>query len=264
MAFKRPARIALSIFNVIGFLATAIVNALANTLPINGNTTGALSDKYPNLFVPAGLTFSIWGVIYALLAIFSVYQIIITFKKDAPNAAILDKINVWFVLASIFNVGWIFAWHYEIIYLSLIFMVLLFVCLLMIYLKLKIGISDANRGEKVFVHIPFSVYIGWITIATIANVTALLVDLGWKGFGLNDQFWTVLVILVGIIITLAMLFFRNDVFYSLVVDWAILGIMLKRLSSERSAELVIVITIVGISIITIGVIYQLIRRRRLY
>jgi len=264
LAFKRNTRIVLAIFNLIGFLATAIVNALANTLPINNNTTGALSDMYPNLFVPAGLTFSVWGVIYALLAIFSVYQLILAFKKDSPNSAIIDKISFWFILASLFNIGWIFSWHYELVGISLIFMVLLFICLLMVFLRLNIGKSNANTGEKVFSHIPFSVYIGWITIATIANVTALLVDLGWNGFGLNDQFWTVLVILVGIIITLAMLFLRNDVFYSLVVDWAIIGILIKRLQSSEPAQLVVIITIAGISAISIGVIYQLIRRRKLY
>jgi len=144
-------------------------------------------------------------------------------------------------------------------------MVLLLASLIAIYMRLNIGKSSANIFEKSLVHILFSVYMGWITIATIANATAALVYYEWNGFGLSEQFWAVLVISVGILIALAVLFSRNDIFYSLVVDWSILGILLKRLSDINTpAQSVIIVSIVGLAVITIGIIIQLIRRKKIY
>ena len=262
---KKTVKMLFSLLNLIGFLAMVIVNALAVMLPINNKTTAELSDKYPNLFVPSGLTFSIWGVIYVLLAFFIIFQTIFALKKDTGGKGFIQKIGILFFISSVLNVGWIFAWHYEMVPVSLVLMLLLLASLIAIYLRLNIGKSDSKRYEKIFVHVPFSVYLGWITIATIANITALLVSVNWNRFGINDQFWTVLVIVVGILIALAMLFRRNDIFYNLVVDWALLGILLKRLSDKNTpAQYVIITTIIGLVIITLGIIFQIIRRRRLY
>ena len=140
-------------------------------------------------------------------------------------------------------------------------MLLLLGSLITIYLRLRIGKSDSTRIEKYLVHLPFSVYLGWITIATIANVTALLVDVNWNTFGLGEQFWAVAVIIVGIAIALSILFTRKDIFYCLVVDWALLGILLKRLADSTPVQNVIVITVVGMVFISIGIITQIIRRK---
>ncbi len=194
------------ISSLVGFLGTVIVNGLANALPLNNKATSELSDQYPNLFVPAGLTFSIWGVIYILLAIFVIYGLIIAIKKNTQKSDFIENIGILFFISSLANVGWIFAWHYEILPLSLIIMLVLLGTLSTIYLRLRIGKSDSTRSEKYLAHLPFSVYLGWITIATIANVTALLVDVNWNIFGLGEQFWAVAVIIVGIAIALSVLF----------------------------------------------------------
>jgi hypothetical protein len=255
-------KLLLSILNLLGFLGTVIVNGLANALPINNNTTGELSDQYPNLFVPAGLTFSIWGLIYVLLAVFVVYQLVMVIKKDAQRSSFIERIGLLFFAASLANIAWIFAWHYEMVPLSLVIMLLLLGCLIAIYLRLNIGKSDSMKSEKYLVHLPFSIYLGWITIATIANVTALLVDIDWNTFGLGEQFWAVAVIAVGIAIALSILFTRKDIFYCLVVDWALLGILIKRLSVDTvPAQGVIITAIVGLVIISAAIIIQLIRRR---
>jgi hypothetical protein len=251
----------LSILNLIGFLGTIIVNGLANALPINNKTTGELSDQYPNLFVPAGLTFSIWGVIYILLAIFVIYGLIIAIRKDAQKSSFIENIGILFFISCLANIGWIFAWHYEIVPLSLVLMLILLATLISIYLKLRTGKSDSSRTEKYLVHLPFSVYLGWITIATIANVTALLVDINWDTFGLGEPFWAVAVIIVGIAIALSILFTRRDIYYCLVVDWALLGILLKRLADSTPVQSVIVTTIVGMALITVGIIAQLVRKK---
>jgi len=252
----------LSILNLLGFLGTVVVNALANVLPINNITTGALSDLYPNLFVPAGLTFAIWGLIYILLGIFVIYPLIPSVRRDPRKVDFVRRIGPLFFISCIANIGWIFAWHYQILPLSLIFMLILLGCLLFIYLRLNVGKSETTRAERYFAHLPFSVYLGWITIATIANVTALLVNINWNTWGLSEQFWAVAVIIVGIAIALSMLFTRKDIYYSLVVDWALLGILLKRLSvTTVPDQSVVIVTIVGLVLITGGVVAQLIRKQ---
>jgi hypothetical protein len=254
--------LSLSILNLLGFLGTVVVNALANILPINNKTTAYLSDQYPNLFVPAGLTFAIWGLIYVLLAIFVIYQLMPSIRRDAQKVDFVQKIGPLFFISCIANIGWIFAWHYEIVPLSLVLMLILLGCLIAIYLRLNIGKSEATKSGKYLVHLPFSVYLGWITIATIANVTALLVDINWGRWGFSEQFWAVAVIIVGLAIALSILFTRKDIYYCLVVDWALLGILLKQLSvTTAPAQSIVVVTIVGLVLITGGVIAQLIRKR---
>lgn len=259
---RNQAMLALSVLNLLGFIGTIVVNWLANALPINNRTTGELSDLYPNLFVPAGLTFSIWGIIYLLLAIFIAYQLMPSVRRNAEKGAFIQKIGLLFFVSCLANMGWIFAWHYEVVPLSLIIMLVLLGSLMAIYFRLRIGKSDAGRAEKYFVHLPFSVYLGWITIATIANVTAFLVDIGWDAFGLGEQFWAVAVIIVGIAIAVSVLLSRGDIYFCLVVDWALLGILLKRLSlPEVPAQGVIYAAIAGMVIITAGIIVQAARRR---
>jgi len=251
----------LSILNLIGFLGTVVVNGLANALPLNNKTTGELSDKYPNLFVPAGLTFSIWGVIYILLAIFVIYGLIISVKNNTQKTAFIENIGILFFISSLANIGWIFAWHYEILPLSLVLMLVILGSLITIYLRLRVGKSDSTLSERYMVHLPFSIYLGWITIATIANITALLVDINWNTFGLGEQFWAVAVITVGIAIALSVLFTRKDIFYCLVVDWALLGILLKRLADSTPVQSVIIISIIGMVLISTGIIAQIVRKR---
>jgi hypothetical protein len=262
---KKSAKITYSFLNFIGFLAVVLVNALAVILPINNHTTQELSDKYPNLFVPAGITFSIWGIIYLLLLLFTVDQFVVAFRRSSDEKGIFEKIGMLFFISCIFNIGWILAWHYEIVWLSLIIMALLLISLISIYIRLGIGRSQVRNSEKILVNIPFSVYLGWITIATIANVTAFLVKINWNKFGISDQLWTVIVIAVGVIITLATVFSRNDIFYCLVVIWALVGILLKRITDNSIPDqLVIIASSVGIAIVVLGIIVQLIRKKKIY
>jgi len=257
---KKQSHIVLSILNIIGFLGVVIVNGLANALPINNKATGELSDQYPNLFVPAGLTFSIWGLTYILLAVFVIYTLVRAIR-GSTGGSFIDRIGILFFLSCIANIGWIFAWHYEIVPLSLIIMLLLFGCLLAIYLRLGIGKKGPTAKQQYMVHFPFSVYLGWITIATIANVTALLVDLNWSRFGLSEQFWTIVVIVVGTAIALGILVRRQDIYYCLVVDWALLGILIKRLADPVPVQSVIIITIIGLVLITVGIVTQLAKKK---
>jgi hypothetical protein len=252
----------LSILNITGYLAVVTVNALANILPINGVTTGELSDRYPNLFVPAGITFSIWGLIYILLAIFVVYQLVSVLKRDPEGYEFTERTGIFFFVSCIANAGWIFAWHYTIVPLSLVLMLILLGSLITIYLRLGTGKRDTSKKEKYMVHLPFSIYLGWITVATIANVTAFQVDAGRTNAVPGEQFWAVLVIVVAIAIALAVLITRRDIFFALVVDWALLGILIKRLATTMIPVWSVVITsIAGLVIVTLGILIWLIRKK---
>jgi hypothetical protein len=248
--------------NIIGLIIALTVNALANLLPLNGKQTGALSDQYPNLFVPAGITFAIWGVIYILLVAFVAYQVSVLVKKKDEAETSIEKTGIIFFVSCLANAGWIFAWHYEMVPLSLIVMVVLLVSLIVLYLRLGVGKSRAGAAERYTVHLAASVYLGWISIATIANVTALLVFLEWDGFGIQAQVWTIAVIVVGIALAVTMLLARRDVFYPLVVDWALLGILLKRASENPSSVPGVIATVIaGMAIVTVSVAVQVARRK---
>ena len=216
------------ILNILAVIGTLFVNYLSNALPLNGKTAGQLSDEIPNLFVPAGLTFSIWGIIYILIILFAAYQARDLFSKKKIEMPFLKKTSYYFFLAGLANMGWIFAWHYQQVLLSLIIMLVLLFSLIKLYLNLEIGKEKIPRKERLFVQIPISVYLGWITVATIANITAFLVTINWDGFGISEVIWAMFVIIAALAITLIMLITRKDVAYSLVVVWALLGIYIKR------------------------------------
>ncbi len=229
---KNIKNILLAAGNSIAIIATIIVNALAVILPLNGKTTQELSDNIPNLFVPAGITFSIWSIIYLFLIIFMIYQIMVLFKKQQSDMGYLEKISGWFILASLANILWIILWHYEYVQFSLLAMLLLLVSLIITYIRLNIGLSKVPLKEKLAVHATISIYLGWISVATIANVTAVLVKADVGELFLGQAIWTILVIAVATLLAILMLFRRKDIAYSLVIIWAFVGIMIKRLNTD--------------------------------
>lgn len=224
----------ISIFVLVTYLAMIIVNGLANALPINGMITGDISDSYPNLFAPTGITFIIWGVIYLLLAAHTAYQLGFFRKKgEKVKTALLKEVGILFSISSLANVAWIFAWHYKNILLSLLVMLIILVCLMLIYVRINKETLTAN--EKVFIRLPFSVYFGWITVATIANATTLLVDkLGSPVnlLGISEVVWTVVILLIGLAIGAFTTFKNRDIPYGLVIVWAYIGILVKHLLAQ--------------------------------
>ena len=240
---ESKAKTTLQFANIAGFLGTIVVNYLANALPIAGKSTGELSDLYPNLFTPAGFTFAIWGVIYLLLTLFVIYQAkdIHKLNKDP----VVEKVGGWFFVTCLANMGWIFAWHYQAVGLSLVFMLILLVSLIFIYLRLDIGRARVTKMERYLVHLPFSVYLGWISVATIANVSAFLVGTGWNRWGLSEATWTVIVIIAGTVIALNGLRSRGDVFFSLVFVWAFIGIFVRRATVDVSPHPAVLLVLVA-------------------
>ena len=201
-------------------LITITVNGLANGLPLNGLNTGEISDRFQVYFVPAGYVFSIWGLIYLGLLAFTVYQAL----PAQRNNARLVKIGWAVVAANLANASWIFFWHYLLFPLSLLAMVTLLAALLFIYTRLEIGKSTATTLESWLVRVPFSIYLGWITVATIANTTDVLDYIKWGQFGFNDETWMVIILVVVTVIAWAMSLTRKDVAYLAVILWALAGI----------------------------------------
>ena len=249
--------IGLKILVALTFVGVIIVNTLANALPINGITTGQISDNYSNLFAPAGLTFSIWGVIYSLLALYTLYQFGL-FQKDAgkSNEETFRKVGKLFVINSIANILWILAWHYDYIALTVILMIVLLWTLISIanYLRTQ----NLSAKDKLFILAPFSIYFGWITVATIANITVYLVSIGWDGFGLVPQFWAIAIILTGAIIGILRFFKDKNLFYPAVFIWAYLGIYIKHSSPagwDRQYPAVMTTTLICIAVFIVSMYY---------
>jgi len=211
------------IIMILSLVLVLAVNFLANTLPINGVTTGEVSDQFPILFVPAGYVFSIWGLIYLALFGFAVYSVT---RRGLANKAI-DTITWWFVASNVFNAVWIFLWHFQLFLLTLIPIFGLLISLLGIYLKLKIGLENRSQIEKLLVAAPFSIYLGWATVAVVANVSQALYSVGWRGEPLSMPFWTVLMLGIASVLGILMIFLRKEVAYSLVLTWAFIGIWVK-------------------------------------
>lgn len=233
------------IINVIALIAVIYVNYLANALPINGKTTGELSNQYANLFVPAGLTFAIWGLIYLLLIIFIMIQFVPAYSSSATT-------GYWFLLTCVFNMSWIVAWHYEKITLSILIMLGLLVSLVVINQQLA---TEKQQLLKLI----FGVYLGWILIATVANTTAGLVSVQWGRFGFTEVTWTITLIIIGIVIAAFSMIRLENPYLVISVAWAFLGIVIKRSSDQPSIVLTAKIAMALVIAASIFTAYRMIR-----
>lgn len=209
---KKDLLIKLSV--TVSVVAMFVVNALADILPINGITTGELSDAIPTYFTPAGYAFSIWGLIYAGLVVYMISMFTNFTKEDRA-------IYPWVIASSLANIAWLFLWHYRLIYVSVIAMAILLASIIAIYTIL-------HKAKKVSIlkTLPFNLYLGWISVASIANIAAALYVANWNGFGISPQVWSAIMIIVVTVLAVYSIF-KKTYSYSLVILWAIIGILVK-------------------------------------
>jgi hypothetical protein len=239
--------------NLLTVVLALTVNVLASTLPLNGQNTGEISDRFQVYFVPAGYVFSIWGIIYIGWIAFTIFQ----FQPSQKESPRLRKLGYLFAIGNIANAAWLFCWHYNVFGLSVLVMLALLGLLIASYLRLDVNRTSVTRVEYWSVDTMFSVYLGWITVATVANITDWLYFVGWDGFGISAQVWAVIMLAIASLLGLAMAITRRDVGYLAVLVWAFIGIAAK----QTSAPMVVTSAWIAAVVMAGLVIFSLIRRR---
>lgn len=226
--------------NIAAFALVIVVNVLSNALPINGQSMPEISAMYPSLFTPAGFTFSIWGVIYLALAVFVVYQAL-PVQRDNRDIARISKL---FQINCAANAVWIFAWHYDLLALSVLIMLVILTTLILIYRKLL--------NSAALLRLPFSIYTGWITLATIANVSALQINSGFDDVLLTAVDWTLLKLAVSGAVGAILAIRYHDIAFTLVVAWAAYGIYVMQVDTAAVAGAAMTLSILGLMLAAIA------------
>ncbi len=231
----------------ISIISMIVVNILATTLPIGGVTTAEVSNRYFNYFVPAGYIFSIWGLIYIGLIAFGVFQSL----KQNRNNEMINNISLYVIINAFANAAWIFTWHFEILWLSVLLMIVILFTLLKIFMIVVVENRKVLSNKmNWFVRYPFTLYLGWISVATIANIAALLTSLNWSGFGISPIVWSVIMIVIASLIAIYLLLNYREFVFSFVIIWAILGIF-----NNQEPELIKGAVIALVSVITLMVVF---------
>lgn len=247
---KNP--ILLQFANIFFLILVLVMNIAATSLPLGGITTEEISDALPSYFTPAGYTFAIWGLIYTALIAFAIFQA----RPVERQRPFLAKIGWLFVISSIANSAWIAAWHFGYYTLSVILMVTLLLSLIAIYLRLNIGRVDPTLTwqDKLFYQVPFGLYLGWITVATIANIASVVNYLGWDGFGIAEPIWAMIMIATAVVVAAILLINRRNLAYAGVLVWALFGIRASAMTSGEPmlATFAVIAAIVIAGLATLG------------
>jgi hypothetical protein len=245
------------IVTILVTFVTIVVNGLANALPLNGQETGEISDRFDIYFVPAGYVFSIWGMIYLGLIAFSIYQALPA-QKDNP---LLNKIYPAYWISSLANIVWLFLWHYNVFSVTFIAMLIILASLIYIYLQISKAGSELDRNQKWVVKLPFSIYLGWISVATVANITQVLFYFEWGGWGIAPAVWAVIMLAVATLLGLLMLWRETDVPYTLVLVWAFIGIANSQADTALVANAAWAVSVILIlAIVAVLILKQLSKR----
>ncbi len=232
------------IFNLLALGFVLSVNYLANALPINGVTSGEVSDRFGVYFTPAGYVFAIWGLIYLGLIAFAIYQLLPRSRRSGN----IERISSWFVLSCVLNSAWIVAWHYLYIGVALGIIVLLLLNLAVIYRKLNQKRQGVPREEKIFVKAPFSIYLAWVSVATIANVFIFFDYMNWNDWLLGEGIWTGLLIGIATILALTFVKVYRDLLFGAVFVWAFIGISVQNNSGTLALQILPLVAAAGIVI----------------
>jgi hypothetical protein len=246
-----------AIFNTIGYIMVIAVNTMAGLNMLNGKSPADISEKYTNLFTPAPITFSIWGIIYLSLLGFIVYQLWLAFsgKHQEELETFMERLRAWWLFSCLANTCWLFAWHYELMPLSMLIMISLLVSLFAINMNFNIAVQKVSWPEKLFIHLPFSLYLGWICVATVANIAAFSVYLGGNGESIP---WTIFLILICTVAISLLVIKRKNITVGIVALWAFYGIILKR---QDTAMPVTIAAIAAIAVIVLASLIQLMNKR---
>ncbi len=219
--------------NLISLLIVLVINTMASVGGINGTNTGDISNSFDNKIVPANWTFAIWGLIYSLLLAYGIYQVLPATRDNAR----LNGIGPWFALSNLANGVWILSWHYRQWLLSMVAMIVILVCLLAAYVGMRRAGGRVTAATIGLIYLPFSVYTGWITVATVVNAAIIGITSGWAGFGLSPVTWAEIIVPVAALIALGFGLYQRDAAYMLVLVWALYGISSRQVGQGNISTL---------------------------
>lgn len=238
--------------NLVIFVLMVGLNYYAGYFEINGNTVGNVSDGIDSIFTPAGYVFSIWAIIYTGLGAFVIYAV----NKNQIDNKLINQVGPWFIINSLVNMAWLVVWLNELWWVSLVLMLAILATLIIVYLKLNAHLEEVSKKDFWFILAPFSVYLGWISVATIANTSVILVVNGITELGVNGTFWTVIMMVIAGLLSNLMLGLRRDWFFAWVVIWAEIGIAV-----ENPGNLPIAITAIAVGVVQVFVMWFLRKNR---
>ncbi|MEE4286518.1 MAG: hypothetical protein V2I31_10225 [Mariniphaga sp.] len=243
-------RISLLLINTLTLIFALVMNSLQGSEVFNGTTVGEVSAKYETLFTPAGYAFAIWGIIYLLLILFVTYQWFVWFKRKEDRE--LKQISWWFAVGNLANGLWVVAWLNEQMGLSVLLILILLFSLIQLTIRLRLEIWDAPLRIIAFVWWPVCIYLGWVIVATVANISVFLVSIGWQGGFLQEQVWTIIMIVAATTIYLLLIKTRNMREAAVVGIWALVAIAVKQW--QLNIEIVIAaLTASAILFVTVAV-----------
>jgi hypothetical protein len=236
---SKPASIR-QISTFIAILAAFGMNIWANVDPPNGLTIGAISQNiFKNVLItPASYAFAIWGLIYLGLIAFAVYQALPAQKSDA----LLSKIGYKLAIASVAQIIWVICFLDRQYGASMMAMICILCPLMAAYWSLPFK-TPISRWQRWLIKFPISIYLAWISVATIVNGAIALEASDWSGWGISPILWTVIMLLTAGLITHFVVLPRLDFVYAGVFVWAAMAIAIK------NSEIILISgTAIGLSI----------------
>jgi hypothetical protein len=231
----------LAILTIVAILGAIVINGLSNFFPVNGLSIGAIANTiFANVLItPANYAFAIWGVIYLGLIAFGVYQLSLN-RRDHP---LIQKLRLPIIWASVFQSIWVFQFQLRNYWVSVAFMMGILISLIVAFLAIHQPGSSISRSEKWYIQVPFSIYFGWISVATIVNVASALYAINWNGWGISPTVWTVIMAVIATLISALMTVHYHSIAFSGVIIWALVAIAVR-----QTSQVEIAIPMIGLAI----------------
>jgi hypothetical protein len=152
----------------------------------------------------------------------------------------IRRVNLLLIVACLAQIAWIYLFTLRLFAVSVLAMLIILLSLIGAYLQLEIGKTSASRDRRWMAQIPFSIYLSWISVATIVNIASALYAAGWNGWGIGDTSWTVIMLIVGAVLGAIVAFKRADIAFTLVFVWAYVAIAVRQFGNPAISGTAIV------------------------
>jgi hypothetical protein len=221
-----------ALLNILVLIVVIWWNYYSNTGNIGGKTVGELSAVLGNYFTPAGYAFAIWGIIYLALVAQAIYLVWAAFSK-AIDSDFISQMGPYLIMTNCLNAAWLWFWLTENTGLSVVVMLAMLFALIILILNLRMNLPSQRKTGNWLVRFPISIYAGWITVATVANISAYLAKINWAGWGISEVTWAIVMITIAALVNIFIVFSRNLIAFPLVGVWALVAISVRHAGSEN-------------------------------